>query len=151
MKIRETLRGTSGNLGAKALDNKKQEGIAEQVKFIEHLSKLEGASLDSKLNELLEEIDKQGERLSKNIDIKELMKYKKLISSFLNQCVSGSIKFSKDNLLDRRGRHRVFAIIRQVNDKLELLTKDLLSEEKENIDILKSIDDIRGLLLDLYM
>ena len=38
-----------------------------------------------------------------------------------------------------------------VNEKLDMLTKKVLEKEKENIDLLNDIDDIRGLLVDMYL
>ena len=37
-----------------------------------------------------------------------------------------------------------------INKKLESLTNELLSEEKENLDISSTIDIIQGLLIDIY-
>jgi hypothetical protein len=52
--------------------------------------------------------------------------------------------------LDRRGRHRVYGIIRLVDEKLDELAKELVSEEKDTIHILSMVDEIRGLLLDIF-
>jgi uncharacterized protein YaaR (DUF327 family) len=38
-----------------------------------------------------------------------------------------------------------------VNEELEDLTKEVLKEEKDNLKILRSMEDIRGLLLDIVM
>ena len=58
-------------------------------------------------------------------------------------------KFSRENYLDRRGRHRVYGIVRLIDENLDKLAEELLKEEKDNIAILNRIDEIRGLLLDI--
>ncbi len=43
-----------------------------------------------------------------------------------------------------------FITVETVDEKLEELTEMLLSAEKENLDIAKTIDDITGLIVDIY-
>jgi uncharacterized protein YaaR (DUF327 family) len=63
----------------------------------------------------------------------------------------GSTRFSKESFLDRRGRHRVFATVKTINEKLEELTSQVLKSERDHIAILGRIEDIRGLVLDLVL
>ncbi|MCL2169976.1 MAG: YaaR family protein, partial [Defluviitaleaceae bacterium] len=51
----------------------------------------------------------------------------------------------------RRGRHRVYGIVRLVNQELDNLAQDLLNNEKSHIDILAKVDEIHGLLLDMVI
>ena len=81
----------------------------------------------------------------------KLKVYKKLISEFFDETVNNSHKFTKQNFLDRRGRHRVYAVVKTVNKELDELTNDVLNSEKDNIKILKRLDDIRGMILDIIM
>jgi uncharacterized protein YaaR (DUF327 family) len=74
-----------------------------------------------------------------------------MISEFLEEVIGGSRKFTKRSLLDRRGRHKVYAMIKQVNDELDALAKEVLNSEKDNISIIKRLDDIRGLIMDLLL
>ena len=68
----------------------------------------------------------------------------------MNEVVSRSHAFSRENFLDRKGRHRVYGIIRQVDDELDALAKELVKDEKDNIGILAKIGQIQGLLLDIF-
>ena len=67
----------------------------------------------------------------------------------MNEVVSNSHEFSRENFLDRRGRHRVYGIIKQVDSNLDDLAQELMKEEKDHLAILQKVDDIRGLLLDI--
>ena len=60
-----------------------------------------------------------------------------------------SHKFSRENFLDRKGRHRVYGIVRLIDQNLDELAEELLKEEKDNISILNKVGEIRGLLLDI--
>ncbi|MGN0471641.1 MAG: YaaR family protein [Lachnospiraceae bacterium] len=113
-------------------------------------SNIEEADLQARLNTLMEEITMQGDKLAKHRDIRDMRKYRALIKDFMNEIINRSHSFSRENFLDRRGRHRVYGIIRLVDRNLDELAKALVSDEKENIDILSKIGEIRGLILDIF-
>ena len=113
-------------------------------------SNVSEAELSQRLTELLTQIEDQGKKISKKTDIGDMRRYRALIKDFLNEVVNRSHEFSRENFLDRRGRHRVYGIIRQVDDVLDSLAQELVKEEKDNIAILNKIDEIRGLLLDIF-
>ena len=113
-------------------------------------SHIEEAELQSRLTSLMEEITMQGDRLAKRKDIRDMRRYRGLIKEFMNEVVSRSHSFSRENFLDRRGRHRVYGIIRLVDETLDELAKELVKEESDNLTILNKIGEIRGLLLDIF-
>lgn len=108
------------------------------------------AQLQERLNTLLNEITNQGERIAQHMDIRDMKKYRGLVKDFLNEVVNRSHKFSRENFLDRRGRHRVYGIIRLVDENLDELAGELVKEEKDHIAILDKIGEIQGLLLDIF-
>lgn len=110
---------------------------------------IEEKDLQEKLNSMMEEITVQGDKISKHMDIKEMKKYRELVKGFLNEVVSRSHEFSRENFLDRRGRHRVYGIVRLVDKNLDDLAGELVKDEKDHLAIISKIDDIRGLLLDI--
>ena len=113
-------------------------------------SHIEEAELQARLNTLMEEITMQGDKLAKKRDIRDMKKYRGLIKDFMNEIVNRSHQFSRENFLDRRGRHRVYGIIRMVDQTLDELAKELVKDEKDNLAILAKIGEIRGLLLDIF-
>ena len=113
-------------------------------------SRISDDNLQAQLTALMEEITMQGERIAKKKDIKDMRKYRALIKDFMNEVVSRSHSFSRENFLDRKGRHRVYGIIRLVDENLDELAQELVKEEKDNITILQKIGDIRGLILDIF-
>lgn len=110
---------------------------------------IEEKDLQEKLNSMMEEITVQGDKISKHMDIKDMKKYRELVKGFLNEVVSRSHEFSRENFLDRRGRHRVYGIVRLVDKNLDDLAGELVKDEKDHFAIISKIDDIRGLLLDI--
>ncbi len=92
----------------------------------------------------------QGDKLAKHRNIKDMRRYRGLVKDFLNEIVNRSHSFSRENFLDRRGRHRVYGIVRLVDAKLDELAQELVKDEKDNLSILNKIGEIRGLLLDIF-
>lgn len=108
------------------------------------------AELQAKLSSLMEAIGAEGEKLAKRRDIKDMRHYRGLIKEFLNEIVTHSHSFSRENFLDRRGRHRVYGIIRLIDENLDLLAQELMKDEQDHLEILNKIGEIRGLLLDIF-
>ena len=113
------------------------------------ISNIEEKDLQEKLGSMMEQITEQGEKITKHMDIKDMRKYRELVKGFLNEVVNRSHKFSRENFLDRRGRHRVYGIVKLVDKNLDELAGELVKEEKNHLEIVGRIDDIRGLLLDI--
>jgi len=151
MKITEIKNNSSSITKAIAKEDRHSDITSNKPSFSETLVRTEEQDLTSYLNRLMSDIEKQGENLAKNMDIKELKNYKKLVSEFMNEVVNNSLKFSKQSSFDRRGRHKVYALVRKVNARLEELSREFLKEEKDNIKILESIGIIKGMLFDMYM
>lgn len=114
-------------------------------------SHIEEAELQNRISLLMEDITAQGKKISKKMDIRDMKRYRALVKEFLNEVVTRSHKFSRENFLDRRGRHRVYGIIRKVDETMDALAQELVKDEKDHLAILGLIGEIKGLLLDIFM
>lgn len=115
------------------------------------LNRLSDEGLAGRLQDLLGDIAVQGKRLAEHMDFNQLKSYRGLITNFINEVVTHSHEFSRENFLDRRGRHHVYGIVRLVNQELDGLAQELLKNEKDQLAILEKIDEINGLLLDMIV
>lgn len=113
------------------------------------ISNIEEQGLKERLSLMMQEITQQGKKLGKHMDVRDMRHYRHLIKDFMNEIVSRSHKFSRENFLDRRGRHRVYGIVKLVDQTLDELASELIKDEKDNLLILSKIDEIRGMLLDI--
>ena len=113
-------------------------------------SQIEDADLQNTLKVMMEEITMQGDKISKKRDIRDMKKYRAMIKGFMNEVVSRSHTFERENFLDREGRHRVYGIIKLVDQRMDELAQELVKDEKDNIKILGMVGDIQGLLLDIF-
>lgn len=127
----------------------KEREVSDEFRFT--LSQVAEEGLAERLTGLIDEITMVGKKLADHTDIHDLKKYRSLVGDFLNEIVNNSHKFSRENFLDRRGRHRVYGIVKLVNKDLDELAQEILKKEKDHIKILDKIDEIRGLLLDIFI
>ena len=132
------------------VEQAKQAAQADGTFKFTLVSQVEEEGLQARLNLMMEEITRQGDRISKKMDIRDMKRYRGLVKEFMNEVVSRSHSFSRENFLDKRGRHRVYGIIRLVDETLDELAQELVKDEKDHIAILNKIGEIRGLLLDIF-
>ncbi|MEG1505319.1 MAG: YaaR family protein [Acetivibrio sp.] len=113
------------------------------------VSNIEEQELQGRLSLMMEEITIQGKKLGKHMDVRDMRHYRALIKDFMNEVVNRSHKFTRENFLDRRGRHRVYGMVKLVDQTLDELATELLKDERDHLLILSKIDEIRGMLLDI--
>jgi uncharacterized protein YaaR (DUF327 family) len=113
------------------------------------VSNIEEKDLQNKLSNLMQQIDAQGEKIAKHMDVADMKRYRSLVKEFMNEVVNRSHEFSRENFLDRRGRHRVYGIVKLVDKNLDDLARELVKDEKDNMEILNKVGEIKGLLLDI--
>ena len=142
IRVNETTR-------AQSVDNTSRVSSGDDSFKFTLISNIEEKDLQQKLRTMMEDINEQGEKIARHMDIKDMRRYRELVKGFLNEVVSRSHEFSRENFLDRRGRHRVYGIVKLVDKNLDDLAGELVKDEKDHIAIVSRIDDIRGLLLDV--
>ena len=142
IRVNETTR-------AQSVDNTSKVSSGDDSFKFTLISNIEEKDLQQKLRTMMEDINEQGEKIARHMDIKDMRRYRELVKGFLNEVVSRSHEFSRENFLDRRGRHRVYGIVKLVDKNLDDRAGELVKDEKDHIAIVSRIDDIRGLLLDV--
>ena len=142
IRVNETTR-------AQSVDNASKVSSGDDSFKFTLISNIEEKDLQQKLRTMMEDINEQGEKIARHMDIKDMRRYRELVKGFLNEVVSRSHEFSRENFLDRRGRHRGYGIVKLVDKNLDDLAGELVKDEKDHIAIVSRIDDIRGLLLDV--
>ena len=127
----------------------KERSFSEDFQFT--LKRLSDAGLADRLTGLIASIAAQGKKVAEHVDFGELRVYRQMIQSFISEVVTHSHEFSRENFLDRRGRHHVYGIVRLVNKELDELARELLNSEKNSLSVLAKIDEINGLLLNMVV
>jgi uncharacterized protein YaaR (DUF327 family) len=99
---------------------------------------------------LLKKIDEQSVKLQKNPSVEGIKHYRKLVGEFLDEALGHSYSVETDTKWDRGGNRREFIIVKKVNQSLEDLLEAVVNQEKKQFDLVAKLDEIRGLLVDLY-
>jgi len=102
---------------------------------------------EKELKEMLEKINKLGEELKDRPSLQRIKEYKQKIKDYLSFVLGHYYKLSQDY-----GRYSTQILVRVevINKKIEELTDEFMRLQKENIDLIDKIDEISGLLVDLY-
>ncbi|MCT4605060.1 MAG: YaaR family protein [Marinisporobacter sp.] len=122
-----------------------------QTAFLDKFEKIKSDEVKDHAKKIYDKIVEKSEKIGDRLYIQDLVDYKKLVKEFLDVVVTNSHVFTKENFLDKRGRHRVFSQVKQVDKALADLTNDFLNQEVDRIKIVKKLDDIRGMLVDMFM
>lgn len=100
-------------------------------------------AVDSMMNDLSE----QERRFLDTQSQYELNKYKLLLQKIMKELVSDSYQ---TKIIDRRSRNRAdYLIINQINEKIDSLAKILVSSDNKAFSLMKTMEEIRGLIYDL--
>ncbi|WP_138203068.1 YaaR family protein [Haloimpatiens lingqiaonensis] len=99
------------------------------------------------MKELLDNIKKKGNRLAITKSYRDVKAYKNLIKEYLQSVLSHMYKVEKDISF---WQTQYFITVETVDMKLEEITNAILNEQIENLNIASTIDEITGLVVDLY-
>ena len=119
--------------------------------FGAELRSQEESVTSEQLDKLLQQIDEQGDRLSKTPTYDELKAYRTLIKNFVGEAVSNMYELHTQTGWDRMGRQKVYTTVRKIDRKLEEMAELIRLGQSSQLDIVASHDAIRGMLVDLYM
>ena len=128
----------------------KNTGTEAKVSFQEVMQKGKDNHAYERLNNLMMKIDDQGKTLSESRTVEELRKYKQLVKEFMDDAVKLGLSLEERKGFNRRGRTKVYKIVREVDQKLLNLTDAVLKQEKKGLDILNMVGEIKGLLINVY-
>ena len=104
---------------------------------------------DLPVETLLDEIHETGEKLKGNPTLKIIQRYKRAVKGFIRYIVANSLEVEEHvsgvNILKRKR----FTLIKVIDEKLEKLAAEILKTQKDQLEILRRVDEMYGLLIDL--
>ncbi len=101
------------------------------------------------LQQKLQDIHRQGDRLAKIMTVRELKLYRQMIKQFLEDTIRRGVVLKEVKGFDRRGRIKRYKLLDEIDETLVSMAEDLLDSEQGRIDLLNKIGEIRGLLINL--
>lgn len=121
--------------------------ISEKKDFSQSFSQERHKKSEEQLKKMIEDIKKRGNRLVTTKTYVDVVMYKKMIKEYLESILKFMYETKKDISF---WQTQYFVTVDTVDGKLEELTKALLSDEKDNINIASTIDEIQGMIVDIY-
>ncbi len=98
---------------------------------------------------LLDAVFEAGDRLKRQRDTATLMAYKETVRRFLNAVVRRGLDIEERTSGSNILRRKRYALVKVVDGKLEQLAAGMISNQREQLQLLARIDEINGLLIDL--
>lgn len=102
------------------------------------------------LEDFLNRLDTQGKKLASSLSLRDLIDFKAMVKSFLRSTFGQSRAIQENSFWDYSGRPKVLAKVTKIDHELENLGRKILDEQTKPMDILAKIDEIRGLIVDLF-
>lgn len=127
--------------------SEEKKGIGAKKDFSQSFSFARDKKNEEQLKKMLEDIKKKGNRLVITKCYSDVHSYKKLIKEYLKSVLSQMYDVSKDISF---WQTQYFMTVETIDEKLKDLTEMLLLEEKDNLKIAATIDEISGLVVDIY-
>lgn len=129
----------------------KPVGQDTELVFRRQLTDLHEAQYKEYIEDLKSRIFEQGEVLKKKSDISGFLKYRQLIAELVGEAASNAYESSRSGGFDINGRHKVLTTIKKVNNTLDEMAQEILKQQTDNINLLQMVDDIRGLIVDMFL
>lgn len=123
----------------------------KQSVFAETLKETDQDLRRQACDEILRQIDLVSEELKKAPTPRGIKKYRRLVAAFIKEAMSQTYELNQETHWDRSGNRKSYLTVKSINQALEELTAEVLKREKKQIDLVAKLDQIRGLLLDLYV
>lgn len=104
---------------------------------------------DSDLERLLDNLHEQGELLKEEPSLGNIKSYKEAVKGFLALVVKKTYSLEENlsgiNILKRKR----LTLITVIDQKLDKLAAGIMVNQKDQLELLRKIDEIQGLLVDL--
>ncbi|TGY43393.1 DUF327 family protein [Clostridium sartagoforme] len=136
-----------GRINRKEIIQQDRRVVSEKKDFSQSFNQAKERRSEEQLKEMIEEIHKKGNRLVATKTYGDVVAYKKMIKEYLESILKFMYNTKKDISF---WQTQYFITVDTIDAKLEELTTALLKGETDNLNIASSIDEIQGLIVDIY-
>ncbi|GAA0124641.1 MULTISPECIES: YaaR family protein [Clostridium] len=121
--------------------------INKQLDFSKNFNFAQQKKSEEQLKQMLKNIKNKGTKLVASKNYADVKAYKREIKAYLESVLAFMYSVKKDTSF---WQTQYFITVDIIDKKLEELTQDLLNEQKENLDVASTVDEITGLIVDIY-
>ena len=115
------------------------------------LGPLPGLDGTESIERLLDDVHQAGEELIKDPVFGPVSEYKKAVRKFLRYILENSLEVEETAGLrnSKTMQQKKYLIVRVIDEKLESLASHVIKNQAEQLEILRRINEIYGMLVDL--
>jgi uncharacterized protein YaaR (DUF327 family) len=114
--------------------------------FLEHF---ESSRSREDIGQLLDEVNEAGERLHQSQTMETIRSYRSAVGRFMRAVVDRGFDVSEHTSGSNVLKRKKFTLVEIVDRKLESLASVVLAGQSDQLEVLRRVDEIRGLLVDL--
>lgn len=140
-----------GGSASKSTVSNKKTNEAPRVRFTEVLAEKDYDSQKKALEIALKDIDEKGKALVEERTIENLYIYKQMIREFIEEVLEKGLELQERRGFSRVGRTKVLRTVAEIDKKLVDLTNIILRREQRELNLLKRVGEIQGLLVDISL
>jgi len=118
--------------------------------FNRKLLETQRASIREEMDGLLVSIDNQAREIEKSLTFESLSVYRELIQKFVAIAVNDLYEVQEKLSVSPTGKKKSLLIVKKIDAELEAMAEEFIGRQSNLIAFLARLDQIRGLLLDLY-
>ena len=136
-----------GRIDRKDTIRNERKTTLDKKDFSQSFNQARDRKSEEQLKKMIDDISKKGNRLVVTKTYGDVTAYKKMIKEYLESI----LKFMYDTKKNISfWQTQYFITIDTIDEKLQDLTNSLPDEQKENLNIAATIDEIQGLIVDIY-
>ena len=124
-----------------------RKSVSEKKDFSQSFNKERQRKSEEQLKKLVDDIKKRGNKLILTKTYVDVVMFKKMIKEYLESVLKYMYETKKDISF---WQTQYFITVNTIDGKLEELTSAFLNGEMENINIAATVDEIQGLVVDIY-
>lgn len=102
------------------------------------------------VQELIQKFERQEKIVIKNPTVGNIGEYKKIIKALLN-IASNNYKCEDVNVYSCNGFQKNLSLSKIIDEKLDEVVKDFISTNKLSLESISNMEDIKGLILNIFV
>lgn len=136
-----------GRVRRNTITTEERKVVSGKKQFSQSFNQARDRKSEQQLKKMIDDIKKKGNRLVLTKTFADVRMYKRMIKEYLESVLEFMYDTKKDVSF---WQTQYFITVETIDDRLEALTNEVLGDEKGNIDVAATIDEIQGLIVDIY-
>lgn len=135
------------NVNAKGIE---KEELPETFSFKNAINDAQIITNQGIVQELIQKFERQEKIVIKNPTVSNIGEYKKIIKALLN-VASNNYKCEDINIYSCNGFQKNLSLSKIIDEKLDEVVKDFMSTNKLSLESISNMEDIKGLILNIFI